>query len=479
MPARPRFATAPTPGAKTWQQDVLRTAERLGTPMMPWQKRGVRLLAELSPQLCICHDPPRPLPRFKTVVASVPRQQGKTVLSRGAITTVAETNDNLDIFGTAQSRQYAARHVLKLGEHLKRAGEPVKVLRGVGAESITWPTGSTYLPISPTEGGGHGDSIDFLLVDEGWALEAHVMGGIRPALIARPHSQMLVISTMGTFDSHVWNRIVARGREAVNDPESTMAYIEFSAEHDEDVFDESKWHTWMPALGITVTREDIRSAIADMDPTEVVRAFGNRTVMTLVTVFPDDWVTRAWNLIEPPQRMVLAVDVNDSPAGAAVTSGHLASVLTEDGPREKAALRLIEHRSGSPRWVPELLARMVRDRKVDAIVADFGGPAREVKAEVENLCENRGVALVDRMPRDVAADTGRFYDALRNGTVVMEKAEPLVESIAGAVRKPLGDMWVVTRRPMSADASPVISAILAHGLAVELGIKPVAEFFAF
>ena len=50
-----------------------------------------------------------------------------------------------------------------------------------------------------------------MLVDEGWTLEAHVMGGIRPAMIARPHSQMLIISTMGTVESTVWNQIVARG----------------------------------------------------------------------------------------------------------------------------------------------------------------------------------------------------------------------------------------------------------------------------
>ena len=79
-----------------------------------------------------------------------------------------------------------------------------------------------------------------------------------------------------------------------------MAYLEYSAEHDEDVFDESKWASWMPALGITVSREDIRTAIADVEPSEAIRAFGNRTVKALVSIWPNDWLEDAWSVIQPP-----------------------------------------------------------------------------------------------------------------------------------------------------------------------------------
>ena len=224
--ARARFETRPTPGAATWLPLVRSAAQRLGTPLMPWQGKGARLLCEYREELCDCHTPGRPLPRWKTVVVSVSRQQGKTVLSRAVVDAKARSESRLAIFGTAQTRQYAAKHVVKLGEELTGT---MRVLRGVGTERVDWPNGSTYQPISPSEGGGHGDNIDFMLVDEGWTLEATVMGGIRPAMIARPHSQMLIISTMGTVESHVWNQIVARGRDAVDDPDSDLAYIEYSA----------------------------------------------------------------------------------------------------------------------------------------------------------------------------------------------------------------------------------------------------------
>lgn len=451
----------------------------MGTPLMPWQKRATRLLAELSDELCTCHDPPRPLPRFKTTAVSVPRQQGKTVLARSAIVTVAESEPDLFLYGTAQTRQYAAKHVVSLGRAL---GDSVHTLKGVGAERVDFPNGSTYAPVSPTEGGGHGDSIDFMNVDEAWKLTSATMGGIRPAMIARPHSQMLLISTMGTIDSELWNGLVKSGRESVEapSPEQRIAYIEYSAESDEEVFDPSRWHRWMPALGITVSAADIQSAIDDMlaDPeqgrSEVVRAFGNRTVVRLVTLFPDEWVQAAWVVVNPPPRMAIAVDVNDEPAGATISTGH----LTTDG---KAAVRTVEWRFGSPRWVPAEVERMIRERDVEAVVGDFGGPARAIRGEMQALCDAQLVPLIDRVPRDLAADTAQFWDALREGTVALNPSDALTSSIAGAVRKTFSDsgLWVVSRGRMTVDASPITAAIMAHGMARELALNPPAEFFIY
>ena len=438
---------------------------------MEWQKYGAALVGARRAD---------GRPRFKTVILSVPRQQGKTILSRATVSARAQQAPDLQLYGTAQSRQYAAKHVVALGKEL---GDEVKLLRGVGAESVEWPNGSIYRPLSPTEGGGHGDSIDFMLVDEGWTLESAVMGGVRPAMIARPQSQLLIISTMGTLESHLWNNLVAEGRESVEDPEATTAYLEFSAPTDEAVFEDTcteegqpdcVWGEWMPALGITVMHEDIRAAIKDMlaDPaqgrSEVIRAFGNRTTTSLVTLFPDEWVAKAWRVIEPPTRFVLALDVNESPAGASLATGH----LTDEG----AAVRPIAYQPGTPTWVPGKVREILRQRDVEAVVADFGGPARVLKAEIQAVCEEEGVALVDRLPRDLGADTGSFYDAIREGRIAIEKTEPFADAIAGAQRKDLGDLWLVSRSKMVVDASPLISGILAYGLAVELSVKPVVWY---
>ena len=52
---------------------------------------------------------------------------------------------------------------------------------------------------------------------------------------------------------------------------------------------------------------------------------------------------------------MLAVDVNDTPAGASIMSGH----VTEDG---EGAVRLIEWRAGIPEWVPDKVEEIIRAR---------------------------------------------------------------------------------------------------------------------
>ena len=137
----------------------------------------------------------------------------------------------------------------------------------------------------------------------------------------------------------------------MENPGSDIAYIEYSAAHEDDVFDESKWAQWMPALGITQSRESIRAdmALMEADPDEglsgIVRAYGNITTVTRRTLFPTEWLSKAWTVFAPPERLVLAVDVNETPAGASIMSGH----VTETG---EGAVRLIEWRAGSPNGYP-------------------------------------------------------------------------------------------------------------------------------
>jgi hypothetical protein len=207
-----------------------------------------------------------------------------------------------------------------------------------------------------------------------------------------------------------------------------------------------------------------------MDPSEFVRAYGNLTVKTLSIVFPGEWVEAAWRVIEPPERMVLAIEVNDEPAGGCISSGH----LTEDG---GVGVRTLDWRYGSPRWIPGLVDEMIQKRTVEAVVADFGGPARAIQAEITAVCDGRNVPLMDRSPRDLAADTGGFYDSLREGSVALEKAPPLADAIGNAHRKDIGDLWLVSRKRMTVDASPLIAGIMAHGVAKELGVFPVVSAF--
>lgn len=458
--ARPRFQTKPTPRAPGWSRRIYSATEAItGHPPLPWQRPPMRLIAETGNG---------GTPRWPTVIVSVPRQSGKTTIAKAATTAKAELADDQRLFGTAQTRLDAVAHLEELALSL---GDSAKSRLGVGAERITWPNGSIYRVIAPTDTGGHGPSLDWMLIDEAWTLARKFLGGVRPAMSAKPQSSMLITSTMGTVESEVWNDLVAMGREAIDDPDARIAYVEYSAPSDDAVFDESRWHEWMPALGHTVTHAHIRADMKLLEPADFIRGYGNRTTAAVVSIFPADWLEKAWRVIDPPQRFVVAIDVNNDPAGASVTTGHITT--------EGIAARLVEWRYGAPRWVPGFVADLVAARDVEAIVGDFGGPARAIHAELKALADAQLIPLVDRVPRDFAKDTLKFYDDLRDGHIQLHKTAALAESFAAARRKDFSDtgLWVVSRGRMTVDASPAISVILATGLAAELGVAPKPEFF--
>ena len=96
---------------------------------------------------------------------------------------------------------------------------------------------------------------------------------------------------------------------------------------------------------------------------------------------------------------------------------------------------------------------------------------------MKGLCDAQNVPLVDRKPRDQGADTGQFYDGLRESRVHLERFSELEAAIAGAHRKDIGDLWVISRKRMVVDASPLIACIMAYGLALELAVSPKVKAF--
>ena len=150
--------------------------------------------------------------------------------------------------------------------------------------------------------------------------------------------------------------------------------------------------------------------------------------------------TRRGRSSHPPERLVLAVDVNDQPAGASIMSGH----VTETG---QGAVRLVEWRAGCPRWVPQKVEEIIGARTVEAVSADLGGPAKQVHAELQAVCDRNLVPFIDRYPRLFGGDCARFYDDLRAGN-----ASP--RTVAPARRVGYGCCEKADRRPVGCFPTP-------------------------
>ena len=69
----PAYATEPVPGARNSLAEYRVLADTLGYELMPWQELVLRVVSEI--------DSDTDLPRYQTLVVTVPRQSGKSTLA--------------------------------------------------------------------------------------------------------------------------------------------------------------------------------------------------------------------------------------------------------------------------------------------------------------------------------------------------------------------------------------------------------------
>ena len=239
----PRYSTMPSDTAYSWWGAVESAQKRLKVPLLEWQADIVKVITELNSDGTPVH---------KRSLISVPRQQGKTWAARTMMLAMEEHLEPGSIVGyTAQSRMSAAQRVVEAGIAYLQAGLKMKVTKGIGNERVLFPNGTQIIPISPTDTAGAGFSLDGLIVDELWAVTEATMGTVLPTIVARPHAQIISISTMGDLDSTVMNRWVEQGRDG------EIAYWEWSVPEGADIFDEEEWWKAMPSLGLTVSVEAV------------------------------------------------------------------------------------------------------------------------------------------------------------------------------------------------------------------------------
>ena len=231
LSSKPRWGTKrrlelPTRGPLDRQ-----VASLLGWTFYPWQTD----VADVSGE----YDPRTKVPCYRTVGVGVARQNGKTTLvcSRIARQLIPPRQT---VAYTAQDRGLART---KWDEHVDLLMQTpfservARVDRTNHREMLVMDNGSRYLPVTPnSRKAGRSLSIDLAVVDEAHAHEdMGVISAIAPAMSARPHAQIWVLSNAGDFRSGLWRHYTEVGRLEVDNPASTMCWFEYAASSDADV----------------------------------------------------------------------------------------------------------------------------------------------------------------------------------------------------------------------------------------------------
>jgi Phage Terminase len=462
--AAPLYATARNPNRETLGPEVaqiLAVADRKRIDPMPWQRQVLDVACEI--------DPRTGLYWYRKVIVIVPRQAGKTTMTRGKLTHRALSWEGANMMYTAQDRNMARRRLQKtIYQPLKRSllaptlGKPNWQN---GQEAVNWKNGSELIIISNSETSGHGDTLHEVHVDEAFAhRDSHIEQNVSPTMITVQGSQLWTTSAAGGLNSHYLAGKVELGRALVqaNDPSSRVCYIEYSAPLDADREDPRTWLMCHPAIGYTIQAEDIRAELDAMasNPAEFDRAYLGwwPSGQAEETVIP----RAAWyaNFVDPAMptwRGMPTWSVDVSPDRSWASIGLAAQSYN---PESRAFVEVIDHMQEGTGWIVARLRDLRARFGGFRVILDGSGSATSL---IEDL-EADGWTVDKVTAREKADACGGLYDDALQHRVHYLDDDVLNTAMTSATKVNAygGEAWIFNRGKSRADITPLYAVTLAR-----------------
>jgi hypothetical protein len=276
----PRFGTLRNFDNPTYGDRLALTARLLNKPYIPWQQYVADVLGEVDARTGIRV--------YREGLVTLMRQGGKTTFivsfkSHRALDCTPQNPQTIQF--AAQDGIEAKKKWLQHAKLIKRTALGVRLVEGTpttsnGKEILEWDTGSTEVPLSGSEGSGHGDTLNLGVVTEAFAhKDDRYMLTMRPAMNNDPNAQLLVESTQGNAQSIWLNETTQeyRDRYAVDDgrelTESRIAYFDWSFAPEDDIFSPDTWRRRIPQLGHLLRIEEVETAARNATTPKKIRAF--------------------------------------------------------------------------------------------------------------------------------------------------------------------------------------------------------------
>lgn len=425
----------------------------MGKPLMPWQQHVVDVGLEVDEAGQFV---------YQLVIATVPRQSGKTTLFGGVLDHRALVTPRARCWYTMQTQKDAVDWLIN--EHwplVSTFGAGVVKLRQMaGSEHIMWKASAGLVrPFPPNATGLHGKTSDLVVIDECWAFDLikgqQLDQAIVPTQATKPNAQVWKVSTAGDATSLWWLGTVEAGRAAATAGRTSgLAYFEWSCPDGLDPTNPDSWPAYHPAFGITIGPESMQAALDMLGPDEFARAYGNRWVSTVARVIP----LPAWRAAADPDapmpepgKIALGFDVDVNRADAAI-------VAAWRDPSGVAHVEVGGHEDGVA-WLPERMAELVERWQPTAVAYDAAGPA----LDVADVLTRSGLELQPLKAREYAAACSGLLEALC-AEVPQVRVRPhaaLDNAAAGAARRALGDAWAWGRRQSGVSISALTAATVA------------------
>ena len=370
---------------------------------------------------------------------SVPRQNGKTLITSGRIASGMIMFAEWVIY-TAHLQKTSTETFMELKGLFESRGlkKYVKEIKGaLGREQIILKNGGRVQFVARTRNGGRGLHGDCLVFDEAQELTSEQQASFLPAISASKNPQTIYLGTPP--DENCTGTVFRKIRDrAINGESQSTSWTEYSVKEIGDVSDRQRWADSNPALGRRMQESTIAAECEQMDEDTFARErlgwwspINNEQDYALDEV---KWEACASDQLKPEGKT--AYGIKFTPDGTIVAL--CGAVCPKDGP---ARISLIEFRTTERgiQWLADWLNK--RYKKAACVVVDGRNGVDFLIDKIKDTWKIKG-SIIKPSGKDVIAAASQLVQEVNEQSLTWyQYQDALNESATTSVKRPISGGW--------------------------------------
>lgn len=370
---------------------------------------------------------------------SVPRQNGKTLITSGRIASGMIMFAEWVIY-TAHLQKTSTETFMELKGLFESRGlkKYVKEIKGaLGREQIILKNGGRVQFVARTRNGGRGLHGDCLVFDEAQELTSEQQASFLPAISASKNPQTIYLGTPP--DENCTGTVFRKIRDrAINGESRSTSWTEYSVEEIGDVSDRQRWAASNPALGRRMQESTIAAECEQMDEDTFARErlgwwspINNEQDYALDKV---KWEACASDQLKPEGKT--AYGIKFTPDGTIVAL--CGAVCPKNGP---ARISLIEFRTTERgiQWLADWLNQ--RCKKAACVVIDGRNGVDFLIDKIKDAWKIKG-SIIKPSGKDVIAAASQLVQEVNEQSLTWyQYQDTLNESATTSVKRPISGGW--------------------------------------
>ena len=370
---------------------------------------------------------------------SVPRQNGKTLITSGRIVSGTVLYNEWVIY-TAHLQKTATETFMEIksifeSRALKKYVKEIK--SALGREQIILKSGARVVFVARTRNGGRGLHGDLLIFDEAQELTTDQQASFIPALAASKNPQTIYLGTPPDENctGDVFRKIRKKTIEGTN---KSTAWSEFSVQEIGDVGDRRRWAETNPALGRRIKESTIEGELEQMDPDTFARErlgwWSEIDTSQDYAIEESVWMACASSELKPSGKTAFGVKFSADGSEVALCG----AVCPTDGPA-RISLINVQLTSRGVQWLADWLNQ--RYKTSAGVVIDGRNGVEFLIDKIAPVWRYKG-SIIKPSSKDVIAAASQLVNELTERTVTWyAPQDALRESAVTSVKRPIAGGW--------------------------------------